>query len=191
MASHCERPGCTQPAEVLYGMSATTLTVWLDAYDEVLAARVGALCRHHADAMVVPRGWSLDDRREAAPPLFPSEAATKAAATPTPAKTRRRRPRRQASGDDTGQLELVPNADDAAESPAAQRAAEPVVEPVDPTPFSPWRPKFDEDDDLDGLLRARSPLLSRAFRGQSPPGGKKPRSANATDAVGPPTDSMS
>lgn len=28
----------------------------------------------------------------------------------------------------------------------------------------PWTPHFDEADDLDGLLSARSPLLSRAFR---------------------------
>ena len=28
----------------------------------------------------------------------------------------------------------------------------------------PWSPAFDEADDLDGLLSARSPLLSRAFR---------------------------
>jgi hypothetical protein len=28
----------------------------------------------------------------------------------------------------------------------------------------PWTPAFDEADDLDGLLSARSPLLSRAFR---------------------------
>jgi len=188
MASHCERPGCTQPAEVLYGMSATTLTVWLDAYDEALAARVGALCRQHADAMVVPRGWSLEDRREAAPPLFRAESATKAAATPTPAKARRRRPRRQASGDDTGQLELVPT-EQSRPTPAPDGQGS--AEPVDPTPFSPWRPKFDENDDLDGLLQARSPLLSRAFRGQSPPAGKKARGANAADAGGPPTDSAS
>jgi hypothetical protein len=31
------------------------------------------------------------------------------------------------------------------------------------TPGSPWKPVFDQADDLDGLLTARSPLLSRAF----------------------------
>lgn len=29
-----------------------------------------------------------------------------------------------------------------------------------------WKPAFDDGDDLDGLLAARSPLLSRAFRGE-------------------------
>lgn len=28
-----------------------------------------------------------------------------------------------------------------------------------------WKPAFDDGDDLGGLLAARSPLLSRAFRG--------------------------
>ena len=33
-------------------------------------------------------------------------------------------------------------------------------------PAAPWRPVFDPDDDLDGLLDASSPLLSRAFNGR-------------------------
>ncbi len=36
---------------------------------------------------------------------------------------------------------------------------------VDETQAMPWRPVFDETDDLSGLLQADSPLLSRAFRG--------------------------
>jgi hypothetical protein len=34
---------------------------------------------------------------------------------------------------------------------------------------TPWTPTFDETDDLDGLLSARSPLLARAFRGDDRP----------------------
>lgn len=34
----------------------------------------------------------------------------------------------------------------------------------DDSGVAPWTPEFDEADDLDGLLAARSPLLSRAFR---------------------------
>jgi hypothetical protein len=37
-------------------------------------------------------------------------------------------------------------------------------EPAPTTEPEPWTPNFDEADDLDGLLSARSPLLSRAFR---------------------------
>lgn len=32
----------------------------------------GVLCQDHADRLVVPRGWALDDRRVAEPTLFPT-----------------------------------------------------------------------------------------------------------------------
>ena len=35
MARFCERPGCSQPAEAIYGMSSALLSVWLEPYDEV------------------------------------------------------------------------------------------------------------------------------------------------------------
>jgi hypothetical protein len=154
-------------------MSAAGLTVWLEPYDEGLAARVGVLCRRHADAMVVPRGWTLDDRRESVPRLFHTpEPARDLAPQAKPKRTRKRH-----SDDDTGQLELVVPADsDPATEPvpdAQQPAPRPELDPEpsvatdsDGTPFSPWRPRFDQSDDLDGLLMARSPLLSRAFRGK-------------------------
>lgn len=167
-------------------MSSARLTVWLEPYDEALAARVGVLCQRHADAMVVPRGWTLDDRREATPRLFRS---------PTPApdlapEAKPKRSRKRHGSDDTGQLELV------AAEVEAEVEAEPVPEPApdpapgpapraeetnpDGTPFSPWRPRFDQTDDLDGLLSARSPLLSRAFRGKGrePEQGSGPRPAH-------------
>ena len=37
----------------------------------------------------------------------------------------------------------------------------------DDTVILPWQPRFDQNDDLHGLLRARGRLLSRAFRGQT------------------------
>ena len=40
-----------------------------------------------------------------------------------------------------------------------------VAPDSDETRAIPWRPIFDDDDDLDGVLKAESPLLSRAFRG--------------------------
>ena len=66
----CERPGCSTPADVAYGFDAESLTVWLDGFDAAQGSRAGALCRRHADAMVVPLGWMLDDRREPVPRLF-------------------------------------------------------------------------------------------------------------------------
>ena len=43
---------------------------------------------------------------------------------------------------------------------------------VDGRSHAPWTPTFDEQDDLDGLLSARSPLLARAFRGDDRPRSK-------------------
>ena len=34
---------------------------------------------------------------------------------------------------------------------------------------TPWMPDFDQQDDLGGVLAARSPLLARAFRGTDRP----------------------
>lgn len=54
-----------------YGFDADRLLVWLSPREpdgDPLTA--GALCRRHADAMVVPQGWTLDDRRDHAPKLF-------------------------------------------------------------------------------------------------------------------------
>ena len=60
----CERPGCSDPASVAYGMRAEDLVFWLDRYPESVGGDVGVLCRRHADSMVVPRGWTLDDLRD-------------------------------------------------------------------------------------------------------------------------------
>jgi hypothetical protein len=171
-----------------YGINAEQLVVWIESLDGAIAHRAGVLCRRHADAMVVPLGWMLDDRREAVPRLFkpPQEA-------PPPAP-RTRRHRSAHSRDETGQLSLpdeavlpaeaetepvAPGVDEPAVAEAA--TAEPVVaEPesevevagpgsADPA-VSPWKPVFDQRDDLDGLLTARSPLLSRAFGKRERPG---------------------
>ncbi|MBI4936072.1 MAG: DUF3499 family protein [Actinobacteria bacterium] len=147
MARLCERPGCSQPADVIYGIDADHLTVWIEPFDGAVAYRAGVLCRRHADAMVVPLGWMLDDRREAVPRLFkPRETAP-------PARVKQAKRTRSSSRDETGQLELGVVADDTSEMPRplATRAA------------TAWKPVFDQTDDLDGLLTADSPLLSRAF----------------------------
>lgn len=72
MARLCERPGCSVPADVSYGFDAEHLVVWLDGFHRAQGASSGVLCRRHADAMVVPLGWMLDDRREPMPRLFRS-----------------------------------------------------------------------------------------------------------------------
>src|SRR5215211_2882796 len=56
--------------------------------------RAGALCRHHADTMVLPRGWWLDDRRGGEEALFEPPATVAPVEVPEPPRPRRpRRPR--------------------------------------------------------------------------------------------------
>jgi hypothetical protein len=140
-----------------YGFDADSLMVWIDAYERVNADRAGVLCRRHADAMVVPLGWMLDDRRDPVPRLFKAPAQT------TTAPLRQRRVIRHHQ-DDTEQLELVADGDIADSDDVVAIAVETGV-PVE-IEVLPWKPAFDQTDDLDGLLEARGPLLARAFGGQ-------------------------
>ena len=140
-----------------YGFDAEHLMVWIDSYDRVSTDRAGVLCRRHADAMVVPLGWMLDDRRDPVPRLF------KAPAQPTAAAPRQRRASRH-QRDDTEQLELGADLVMAALDDVSD-VRDATIEALE-TEVLPWKPTFDQTDDLDGLLEARGPLLARAFGGQ-------------------------
>ncbi len=145
MARLCERPGCSNVAGMAYGFDADRLLVWLATRDpdgDPLTA--GALCTRHADAMVVPQGWTLDDRREA-----PGRVAT--------------RPRRGRARSEQLVLEEVPPTDAGESTVAAVTGV--VADDPDATKAIPWVPEFDDDDDLGGVLAVDSPLLARAFRG--------------------------
>ena len=138
-----------------YGFDAEHLMVWIDSYDRVATGLAGVLCRRHADAMVVPLGWMLDDRRDLVPRLF------KAPAQPTIAVARHRRVHHR---DDTEQLELgVDTVMGESKAVADEVETEPTLTE---TEVLPWKPMFDQTDDLGGLLEATSPLLARAFGGK-------------------------
>jgi hypothetical protein len=92
--------------------------------------------------MVVPKGWWLQDRRSDAT-LF------SAAPAPTASTYRATRPRRRPVALPPLPLDNEPD------------AAPSVVAPA-------WTPACDAADDLDGLLVAKTPLLSRAFRQAAP-----------------------
>ena len=152
----CGRPGCSERASVAYGMRPEELVFWLDALSGDDRGVGGVLCRRHADSMVVPRGWTLDDLRDPDLHLFrPPPAA------PT-VRVRPARASRPLAEDQTGeQLRLDPDVIAAAETNGSDEVA-PGSDADDVQ--GPWTPSFDEADDLGGLLSARSPLLSRAFR---------------------------
>ncbi len=163
----CERPGCSDPASVAYGMRAEDLIFWLDRLQDEATTPGGVLCQRHADSMVVPRNWTLDDLRDPELHLFRPPTAAEGSSRPS-----RRGP---ANSDDTGE-QLALRVEAAAIADLEQ--PEPVVanNSDDPDDSSggddrsdTWTPAFDVDDDLDGLLAARSPLLARAFRGDDRP----------------------
>jgi hypothetical protein len=65
MGRLCERPGCSEEASIAYGFDVDRLLVWLAIRDpDGDPMRAGSLCLRHANSMVVPQGWTLDDRRE-------------------------------------------------------------------------------------------------------------------------------
>jgi hypothetical protein len=185
-------------------MVAEDLLFWIVATDADTPADAKLLCRRHADAMVVPRGWTLDDRRQPTPSLFQTRrydtkasvrttmhAAALAANSPSVRRQMRRvgsQAVEQLQIDGTGptarpspeQLAALVEAavgvdrrpddishiSDVAHVAEIAHADDVVADPVaDDTNFGTWRPEFDIDDDLDGLLETKSPLLARAFRG--------------------------
>jgi len=107
--------------------------------------------------MVVPRGWTLDDLRDPELHLFRPPLPA-----PSP-RSRVSRPIRAVPDGEQLQLgtDVAPPADVPVEAVSAGADADGLEDVAD---VGPWTPSFDEADDLDGLLSARSPLLSRAFR---------------------------
>lgn len=69
------------------------LLFWIAPLREAPVDDHNVLCRRHADAMVVPRGWTLDDRREPIPRLFMPRRPEPAATDDAERSTRRRRSR--------------------------------------------------------------------------------------------------
>lgn len=211
MSRQCERPDCAARASVAYGFDAARRTAWFADLSAVTgdAATAGALCGGHARAMVLPRGWWLDDRRHTdSSTLFPPAPAQRPAPTregvQADRQSRTKRRARAAStwanvplpleaevsesttidmGSDplpsTGIADMAARAvapEGVADAPgvepsdAVEAVGEPESEVVDESNEAdrivvPWRPRFDQSDDLGGVLAARSPLLARAFSG--------------------------
>lgn len=167
MARLCERPGCSEPGAAAYGMIPEDLLFWVAPLRDAPVDDHNVLCKRHADAMVVPRGWTLHDRREPVPRLFMPRRPEPAEAPPARPARRRSKPDptdvgEQLQIDGTGETARPAIPDEPERSEVGDRSA-------DEAPPSGWRPDFDDDDDLDGLLAVHSPLLARAFRGTGRP----------------------
>jgi hypothetical protein len=138
----CERPGCSALAEVLYGFDPGRLLVWLEQGVVPEGLQSNALCRRHADALAVPKGWSIDDRRESVPRLF---SAPKSASNIVKFASSRSHKRKRPGAHESRLFDAPPEGE------------------LEETKAIPWTVDFDLDDDLDGVLHARGRLLSRAF----------------------------
>lgn len=161
MGRLCERPGCSERAALVYGMRPEDLVFWLDVLRDGTSSETGVLCQRHGDSITVPLGWTLDDLRDPELHLF------RPPVRPDGPATRSDRPRRRVrSSDETGQLVLGGDLEArSSDENANEQQSEEVPEPASSGALD-WKPAFDDGDDLDGLLAARSPLLSRAFRGE-------------------------
>jgi hypothetical protein len=175
VARLCGRPGCSEVGVVAYGMVPEDLLFWLAPIADAPVSEPSLLCGRHADAMVVPRGWTLDDRREHALRLFKPRPVSRPPAVPSRPVRRSRHEGSQPEQlqiDGTGEIvrPVVPD-----EPPHdGGRAPDSPSDQLDAAPDagrsgSAWEPEFDHDDDLNGLLEVSSPLLARAFRGTGRP----------------------
>lgn len=66
MTRACARPGCGQLATATLTYDYRARIAWLDVLASDPHPMSHDLCREHADALSVPQGWTLDDRRRPA-----------------------------------------------------------------------------------------------------------------------------
>ena len=143
MRKLCERPGCAGLAEVSYGIDKAQLLVWVDNRAVPERELAGRLCRRHANALSVPRGWTIDDRRDAVPKLFRISDEPEQSSVPRKKRESVKKPERERPS----LFEGNPDPDE--------------------TQAIPWSPRFaktaEDNDDKPAFGR----LLGRAF-GQLP-----------------------
>jgi len=176
----CERPGCSEPGVVASSFERSTLTVVLSHYvGEIEEGSFNVMCTKHANILTVPRGWTIDDRREDPPRLFAAPERKPVKKDQTSSISRRRKSRSGQSPKLFDQIALVTKLESPpppveepvveVEEPAPVVVDEPVAEVeesepvVDQDATKAWKPQFDRTDDLGGVLRPKGKLLSRAF----------------------------
>jgi hypothetical protein len=180
------------PGVVASSFERSTLTVVLTHYvGEVEEGSFNVMCTKHADALTVPRGWTIDDRREDPPRLFAAPekkpAKKQESKDQTTSLARRRKARTTQSPKLFDQFALVTKIEQPSppveeishrvelviEEPVVEAVVEEIVveqnvaevreEKVEQDATMAWKPQFDRTDDLGGVLRPKGKLLSRAF----------------------------
>ena len=171
----CERPGCGAPSDASYGIDRLNLVVWVDTAAVAERETAGRLCRRHANALMVPRGWTLDDRRDPVPRLFKvREPEEQPGDAPRDKKREKKqsgssRPRRRPSPSDTpGLFESIRREIDTTPAGSvpgvpAPSTTEDAADP-DETQAMPWSPRLASQGNTAGILRPQfGRLLGRAF----------------------------
>jgi len=174
----CERPGCAGQAEVSYGIDHSTLVVWVDNKAIPEREHAGRLCRRHANALSVPRGWTIDDRRELVPKLFVVRTTDEDEAPPAKKKKvapAEKKPKKAASRPRPSLFEAN-DAQRAAENQATEEVVTSVdqhIEDPDETRAIPWSPRLASasttaDEAEEGEAPVFGRLLGRAFGQRAP-----------------------
>jgi hypothetical protein len=183
VSKQCERPSCKELAIAAYFLDSSELLMTLENYVPVDGMQVNGLCRRHADALVVPRGWRIEDKRENVPRLFPvtppAEKPKSNVAKKVEPKKNRVKPPRPSIFDE------LKNDKKIEEVVAPIVEVEQVIEvELEETKAIPWSPQFDQTDDLGGVLRPKGRLLSRAFNFDDTQSSPRPQSDNTfTDGI--------
>ena len=169
----CQRPTCSQLAAAQVRFDIATLRVVVEALDDD-PRTAAVLCATHAARVTAPRGWTVDDLRVAAPPLFRDEraGATRSAEgavtkfrSPRGPRGPRRRASQRADGDRPTPTE------DASEptlpligssTPTGSDQPGPGASPGAPGAAAPGASAA-QTPGMVALLDAASPLLFRAF----------------------------
>ena len=183
MSKQCERPSCRELAVAAYFLDSSELLMTLENYVPVDGMQVNGLCRRHADALVVPRGWRIEDKRENVPRLFPvtptAEKPKATAAKKSETKKDRVKPPRPSIFDELKNDKKI----EEVAAPSVEVVPEVEVE-LEETKAIPWSPQFDQTDDLGGVLRPKGRLLSRAFNFDETQSSPRPQVDNTfTDGI--------
>ena len=138
----------------------------------------GRLCRRHANALSVPRGWTIDDRRELVPKLFVVKTSDEDEAPPVKKKkvaSAEKKPKKAASRPRPSLFEAN-DAQRAAENQATEEVVTSVdqhIEDPDETRAIPWSPRLASasttaDEAEEGEAPVFGRLLGRAFGQRTP-----------------------
>lgn len=163
------------PTAVSYVIDNAGLVVRLDSALSDDPALAGSLCQKHADGLRVPRGWTIDDRRESVPRLFlaPDTTDSSGSSKKTSARSSKHASVTAPTPGDTGLFDddASPSTSPVTSGAAPDDRPEPIA--VDDERGAPWMPRLarrgdddETDDDADGSP-VRGRLLGRAFGDRS------------------------